>query len=391
MNEDQFIINTAKTRLNEKNRDNIKNLCQNNLNWNKIVEKSSRHEVDSLIYYSLKEHNLTHLVPESVLSSLKTSLYANLLNNSLLLNVINNISEIIQDKIILLKGCDLIQTLYPNIAVRFMSDIDILVEKEKAKEIWNKLRDHGFLIAGHPFKSKLHEDQRLCENLFENNQLPPLLWDTHTVEIHWTISKNVNHHKLSEEAMLGAVPIVPGGNVYRFSTVFSFIHLCIHFLQHLSLSGCYLRHLCDLNEWLTTNGTNENWETIRKLSLEFNIHEIVAIAMSYTFSFFKTDVPSDFLDPTYVSAIQMNLDSLIMPVKGVVTAKPSQSYREKLIRIRTPGNKIIFLLRTAVPTCKWIRKKYNCNTRLGIITAYLKYWSYLFHRHVLRRSLNLGG
>ena len=64
-----------------------------------------------------------------------------------------------------------------------MCDIDILVEKKYAEDIWKKLLKFGYEEHRSIAKSKFHE----IKNIETFNHLPGLHSKEYMVEIHWNI------------------------------------------------------------------------------------------------------------------------------------------------------------------------------------------------------------
>ncbi len=130
MNEEKFILNAARLDLSDENIALLKDISSKDIDWDLLLKKASFHGVSTFIYYSLKKHNLTHIIPADLFNKLKENYYLVGLRNLKFIKKIQELSNIIEEKIVLLKGGYLINNFYPDIGIRSMCDIDILVEKK---------------------------------------------------------------------------------------------------------------------------------------------------------------------------------------------------------------------------------------------------------------------
>ncbi len=115
------------------------------INWTVLTEDKYTHKLLPLVYFTLKKNNLLEYVPEDVSEKLKGWYYSLLKRNSLLFN---ELSIVLKDfetnkiEALVLKGAALAEKTYPEIGLRPMSDIDLLVknkaEFQKAELVFKK-------------------------------------------------------------------------------------------------------------------------------------------------------------------------------------------------------------------------------------------------------------
>jgi hypothetical protein len=106
------------------------------LTWDNILNKGYQADLCPLLYYILTKWKQSDIdpsflrVPDDILDQLKKGYTWSLSRNILLLDELDRVLKAFDEsgiEVIVLKGADLAQTVYPDIALRPMSDLDILI------------------------------------------------------------------------------------------------------------------------------------------------------------------------------------------------------------------------------------------------------------------------
>jgi hypothetical protein len=393
MYEDHFILNAARLNLSEENIATLKKIPKKNIDWPLFEKKAYVHGVDTFIYYSLKNHNLSELIPPETYKRFQEHYYQVAYQNSVFLDEVDKLSAIIDDKIVLLKGIDLIQSLYPNIAIRSMVDIDILVENGKEYDIWNKLKQNGFKDLNiYASKSSVHTPAVPTPSIPNPNDLnaerpyhlPGLDDELCHIEVHWTIFPDFSN--LTDMAWGNAVLLNSNRKIYQLSIEFLLIHLCSHFWSHNGRHIASLRQLCDINELIIKNVNSLDWNEINKICLNKDFKKRITTTLTYSHVLLNTSVPENFIDEEFIKRNSFNLDILL---EGMSKSHFS-TYRSTFRSINRPSDKIIFIYRTVIPLKDWINAHYQTHSRIELLAAYFKYWLYLFNSHIFKRKVHLG-
>ena len=128
--EDRLLIACARTIPDDKSIHEIKDILNQDLNWEFIVRNACKHSIASLLYKNLKDIDVIAKIPEDSLVTLKQFYHYTVAGNIRLYNKLENILKMLNSsgiKVILLKGAVLAETVYKNIGLRPMRDIDIMV------------------------------------------------------------------------------------------------------------------------------------------------------------------------------------------------------------------------------------------------------------------------
>ncbi len=129
--EDRLLIACARTKLDDKSIHEIKDIINSDIDWEYLLGNVSQHSIGSLLYKNLQAVNAEKKVPEDVLNNLRQYYHFTIAGNLQLFNKLENVLKILDGagiKVVLLKGAVLAETVYKNIGLRPMCDIDIMVD-----------------------------------------------------------------------------------------------------------------------------------------------------------------------------------------------------------------------------------------------------------------------
>ncbi len=384
MNEDLFIFNAARLHLADKNIAALKELTGSGLDWQAVSKKASSHGVSQFIYYAFKQHDLIELLPKELFDRFKNEYYDTAIRNAKLIDAFKQIASILPNKIIPLKGIELTQILYPNIAIRSMCDIDLLVEQNCAEESWNRLRECGWHSS--PIyavkKSKVHGAlQETPGHLF------PLYLNGISVEIHWSLFKNNRFEDVTKKAVASSAAV--SGNVYRLSQEMMLVHLCSHFCKHL-WHKVILRELCDINELVLKHKDTLDWNEVERICSEPELRNDVAIALSYAHVLLDAPVPERFLAEKVLKRRAAVVSSFLAggihfeKIRTILFGR-LKNYFLTLKNMPGLADKAVFIARTFVPKKEWIAGKYDVSTGARLAMAYPKYWLHLVRVYLIGR------
>lgn len=146
MRKDDILISLlSHVELSDNELDRIKGLFKENLDWDYILNKSKNEGVPCLIYQHLRNLPFKDSIPEGILESFKNIYYTNSARNASIYEETKRVLKAFHTekiKIVILKGIFLAESIYKNITLRPMTDIDILLKKEdvlKASKILSSL------------------------------------------------------------------------------------------------------------------------------------------------------------------------------------------------------------------------------------------------------------
>ncbi len=226
--------------------------------WESLVDWALCFKVGGVFYREIKSRNFpTELIPVDVKNRLREA-YRNLatMNTSLFFDVLKVLESLADNQlpVIALKGLSLAKNIYGDIALRPMSDLDLLVKEEDLVRAGRTLLTLGYQQYFPAWESVLKT----------YHHLPPFTNKSGTmIELHWNIVTpdspiKVDLDGLWERACLIKVDHV---EVRVFSPEDLFLHLCIHACFHLQ-TGLDLIILCDMAGLIKTSADKIDWQIV---------------------------------------------------------------------------------------------------------------------------------
>jgi len=231
--------------------------------WQNLLALAAMHGITPLLWHRFEQKGLDKVVPDAAAATFRAALRRNAMNNlrlngelRFLLTALNaeNIS------LILLKGIVLANTIYENIGLREMNDIDVLARPADLTRIADILIEMGYrpiapICADVTMQTGIH--------------LPRLIKKGHAgFEIHWNITHTNKNYSIEPLGLWErAVPIqIAGCNALMLSSEDLLLHLCLHTsYNHNFIFG--LRPFCDIAETIDHFGLALDWQTVAERAI----------------------------------------------------------------------------------------------------------------------------
>src|SRR5581483_10907483 len=284
-NENKLLLCCARTRISEYTLNEIKSIVSLPLDWEEVLVSASRHGIAPLIYHNLK--NIAG-IPQQVMDQLKREYYGNMARNMYLYAELRRILYGFGEKgldVIALKGTALAPSVYGDIALRPMGDIDLLVRKEDL-----------------PYAERIMSTLNYSTYMNGNSQE----WYSH------------HHFHLPPY-------IAPDKSMV--------VHLCVHLFNH-GYNKFLLRGLCDISETIRYDGDGLNWIRFQDEVSGYGINKPVYSILYFVNKLYGVDSKlSEFLKST-----ESAIDSRI------VSAIERQIFAEDRVSSNLPGPLIRFLV-----------------------------------------------
>jgi len=121
---------------------------RNGIDWGYFLKKARTEGISPLIYHRLQKVVISkNNIPKDVIEELKKDYYLSATKNTLIFKELGKLLEACNKvglQVIVLKGAALAETVYENLALRPMSDIDLLVRKEDLLSLDKQLKTLGY-------------------------------------------------------------------------------------------------------------------------------------------------------------------------------------------------------------------------------------------------------
>ena len=238
-------------------------------NWENIVNQSNRQGLTAILYKRLEEIGETCIIPVEIIEKTRNYYLSNLVRNVPIQHNHGRILRLINEggiEAIVLKGAHLSEAVYGNIALRTMSDMDILVKSSDILEAEQLILSLGYIHRKTDNKHSRYE----CPN------------DSTPLELHWhivspNIPANINIKDIWDRACQAEIN---GINALVQSPEDLLIHICFHaaFLHTFNQFG--LRMLWDVKVILEHFSNLLNWEQVRKTASDWGVTRSIYLTLA---------------------------------------------------------------------------------------------------------------
>jgi hypothetical protein len=263
--------------------------------WTDLVEKARQEGVSALLFYNITKHHLEYLVPRDSYRDLSNHYYANLKRN---LSIIGELREALATfqqagiPCIVLKGIALAELVYPNIGMRGMSDVDILVKKEELFTVDEHLSSLGYASADSTVTKAIHNPVGYLASLEYRKNASPL-----NLHVHWhTVNTSVPATMFVEQIDINrlwehsAVTGVADSHARILRPEHMIIYLCEHALR-IGHSFDRLILICDIFFSIKAFEKIIDWDFIVEESRRFNLSRFVYYSLSIVKHYTSLGIP----------------------------------------------------------------------------------------------------
>ncbi len=226
--------------------------------WQSFLSLAAMQRIMPLLWHRLKQKNLATLVPETAAAQFQEASRRNTLNNLRLNTELSRLLAALEKEnipLIPLKGIVLSNTVYENISLREMNDIDVLARPTDLQRIADILTHMGYRSI-QPFD---------VDNVIRTGHHLPRFIKKNSAhfEIHCNITNPGAPHSIEPQGLwLRAMPVqIAGRNTLMLSAEDMLLHLCLH-TSYLHPFTFGLRPFCDIAETIDHFGAALDWQAV---------------------------------------------------------------------------------------------------------------------------------
>ena len=265
--------------------------------WQRMLEQARRQQVAPLLAWQFQQKELLRQqgllqngqpVPPQIAAELHSSSLRSAAANMLLTRQVGEILQTLNQAgipAIVLKGLHLAELVYPELQLRPISDVDLLIQRTQMQAAQQAL-------AGLGYQPQRHSGATANDH----HHLPPLRKDgAHPIELHWTLAppggvtapEPGGAWQRAVPARLGEQPALV---LCREDTL---LHLVVHFQAHnFRLS---LRHLYDFVALLQPGSPPIDWEAVQTRSREWRAEKSLFLCLHLAHELLNCPLPPGLL------------------------------------------------------------------------------------------------
>jgi hypothetical protein len=293
----RIVLACARLSLSERHNSNIFGLLRSSLDWSQVIQLSKWYRISALVFAHLCSDSFLEYVPDLARSHLEAAYQKNGVTHLLQFAEMRRVVRALRTAgvpTILLKGAALVESVYPDPAVRNMGDLDLLVEKRHMVEADRVIRglDYRPLQGpdpGHPMGTPRHNPR-----LVSNDGITHIEVHHHFVSpggpLYFDISECWANARPSGLEDVEALVLSPEDTL---------MHLCMGFFgdrRRFHQSFAALRQLVDISETVRHYGDTMSWEAIARDARKRGIHGIVHCSLLTASELLDAEIPPGALE-----------------------------------------------------------------------------------------------
>lgn len=371
--EDRLILAGVKLNPEDKDIRIIDELVRQISDWDYFIQHAIQHCVGPLLYKNLLLIPNFKRVPDSVTAQLKQTYLKTLSRNMVIYEHFRNAITAFSSQnisVIALKGIFMADTIYRDIGLRQMSDIDLLVGNSKDGEKCKAI----LLDLGYTYSEIYHTE--FNKQFSDSKHLPPLVLNGVSIELHTKINlDNPGYSVNLDDYRDRSQPVILfGTKVQALSPVDLIQHLCIHLDGHFTTSKIQLTSFCDISEVLNFYKNDFDWKSLEDSCNSYhcqkNVYNYIFLAKKY----FNAIVPDSFMKQAeqYIDQKHEDLFMHYIQFDTKEIEKNVDGYEIKSInKVQGIKNKVIYVFGAVFPDRSFMYERYRIKNKPLI---YWYYW-----------------
>ena len=365
----QFVLYCLQSRFNPAALEMARSLAaQDEFDWESTMALVYHERLAPLLYTIAHGHDL---LPSQLEQEIRKTYLHNAIRNALLFKDLAQILEKFtaeEISLIMLKGAALAETIYNNIAIRPMVDIDILVHSEDVNSALNQLT----FLAYNPVEPESHPG---IITEYENELLLQKSgYIDVALELHWSLLDSPHYQQKIQmdwfwqsavPAQFNAVP----GQVLGPEALL--LHLCSHLMLHHRGEGLLWLH--DVAEVLVQCRTSLDWETLLHKAQEYDLVLSLQPVLNQVTLQWNIELPPGILDK--INGLQPSPRELKVFNWLTAAERPiAQRFWVDLATSSSWSRRLDYAWHSLLPSRDYMRRRYQINRPLLLPIYYPYRW-----------------
>jgi hypothetical protein len=330
------------------------------LDWELFKTIARELRIAPILYYAICKQNLQKSIPDDVLQLLESHYYKTLQKNTVLYHHLSQLLIRFNKEnitVVGLKGIFLAETVYEDIALRQLSDIDILIKKKDVSKCTEILTAMGFEFDTSFVKSDFITDMR------DGKHLPMLVKQGVGVELHTHLIGKDNACTISTQDFWNSTRPgnLSGLPVLHFHPHYLLLHIILHADEHFASAKIHFIGYIDIARIIETYKKEINWNVFTELCDSYSCSNQVFIHLYLAAKYIGIDIPQEIFKKAsqYCDSYQEEFFvHHIMCDTSFVPKKKNRNISE-LQTISGFRNKIRYLLDDMFPSKTFMLNRYK--------------------------------
>jgi hypothetical protein len=337
--------------------------------WAALSARATSANLAPLLFYTLRHEGMLDLAPAEVRQHLSEEYYASVRRQMVFNAELEPVLAALHAHGVvplLLKGVVLAETTYPDVGLRPMTDIDILVHAADLPRVCEALQRLGYHTT--TAAAKLDDE-------FFNGELS-FAKGTHTETLAIEFHQNLVHHwnftaplKVDSDALwLRAQPLtVANQPVVQLCIEDMLLHLCLHRAMHHGFTG--LPGYVDIAWMIATHGQQIRWDQLTARAHAYRAQAIVFLALQLARDLLGAAVPDSALEALAPPRWRQRLLQRLVDLELIlsVDVAPSQEDAGRVLNVAVidswPGI-LSWVRQRLFPGVRWQKTNYALDSTI---------------------------
>ena len=347
--------------------------------WAALISEACRHRVAPLLYKKIRHASAEDKIPVDSLNALRKQYLTTAAHNTVLFSQLNELVAILNRKnipVMLLKGAHLAEFVYKDIALRPMSDIDILIKEEDLNETLQIVFDGGYQImeTGNDEKEKTIKNYKYSIASDAKHFKTLIHSETKCVlEIHCNITRESSPFKIPpSDLWLNSQKVKLNDNsVFILCPDDLLLHLCLH-AAYDDLFGYGLGALYDIALTIKYYHKSIDWQRLWHRAVRWRTERCLEISLYFAKKYFESSFPEQMLESFHIDKMLNIAEKRIFRASKARIADPHPVNKRIRKKMR---EKIPYIYKALIPSYTFGEKKHQQTNQISIISNnyFLKY------------------
>jgi hypothetical protein len=349
--------------------------------WDLLVQEAQAEGVAPLLYRALSRSGGIACLPKPVAARLRAMYFGTRMNNQQVLRELERLAGRLDQAgipVVALKGACFALTIYPDIGLRPMVDLDLLVPVSRASAALQIARGSGYVEALPEASPGLDGllNHAVC---LRKTALPYTTLELHTTlvaEGSFTHAVPVDWFWSQTEPLPGMHPDRKINNLLMLTPTAQVLYACAHAMLQHGGRNTSLRWLYDLDRLIRVYAERErlDWDLLLSQARRFEWGSAASAALSEVVDTFDTPVPQKVLDDLSRHA-DRNTERVAALQKPPATHTLEEYQKWKALSWR---GRIRLVLALIAPSPAYMRWRYGLRSAWALPAYYLYRWWGIF-------------
>lgn len=343
--------------------------------WQLLLKKAQGEGVAPLVYWELSRSGDISLCPKSIQDSLRAAYYSTRMNNEQILEELARLLPLFHQAgipVVALKGICFALTIYPDVGLRPMVDLDLLVPASRLPDAARIAKETGYA------ETKPEAFPGLSDLLLHSVDLEKWSAPFTALELHYSL--------VAEKTFVYAVPVdwfwsqigplpVPASKpglepLLMLTPTAQVLYASAHAMLKHGARNTSLRWYYDLDRLIRFYAERIDWDLLLSQAREFEWGSAVSAALSQTVAFFDTPIPDWVLkELANISDKNTELIATYQEQPGTHTLEEYQKWK-----FLDWHGRIRMALALLMPSPAYMRWRYGLKTSWALPAYYILRW-----------------